>query len=63
MMILLLGLIIVGVVYAAGGFRGGPMRRPEDKDRDRALEILQERYARGEIDSKEYEEKKRALAS
>ncbi|MHB8841587.1 MAG: SHOCT domain-containing protein [Candidatus Aquicultor sp.] len=62
MMILLLGLIIVGAIYAAGGFRGGPMRRPEE-NRDRALQILQERYARGEIDSKEYEEKKRALAS
>lgn len=61
MMILLLGLIIIGVVYAVGGFRGSAARRPEE-GKDRALEILQERYARGEIDAKEYEERKRALA-
>ena len=57
MMLLFWGLVITGVVFAvrwlttAGA--GGP--------RDRALEILRERYARGEIDKEEFESKRRDL--
>jgi putative membrane protein len=53
-------LIILGIVVLAkwlfggsGAGRGSPEQR--------ALEILAERYARGEIDKKEFEEKKRDL--
>lgn len=49
-------LILVGLVRAAGGF-GNDRRR--DKT---ALEILEERYARGEIDREEFERKKRDLS-
>jgi putative membrane protein len=54
-------LIILGIVLLAkwlfSGAPGGGGRHPEN----RALEILRERYARGEIDKKEFEERKRDL--
>ncbi len=57
-------LVIIGLVYLirwlvqttrgeSPGPRGGSSR---------ALEILKERYARGEIDKKEFEEKKKDLS-
>ena len=54
-------LIILGIVLLAKWlFRGsqGEGSHPPGK---RALEILRERYARGEIDKKEFEERKRDL--
>ena len=55
-------LIILGIVLLAkwlfSGAPGGGGRHSEN----RALEILRERYARGEIDRKEFEERKRDLA-
>ena len=56
--IFVLGLIIWAVVAA--------VRRPGESDSstrqaDSALEILKRRYARGEIDKEEYEEKKKDL--
>ena len=50
-------LVIWGIVSL---IRGGasPAGRPSDT----ALEILNQRYARGEIDKKEYEEKKKDLS-
>lgn len=54
-------LIILGIVVLAKWlFGGGPGRGSPEQ---RALEILAERYARGEIDKKEFEEKKRDLSS
>lgn len=49
-------LLVAGAVIVfrslAGGGRGG----------DRSLQILRERYARGEIDKPEYDERRRHLA-
>ena len=63
-LVLLVGLV-VGLVYLARGLgRGG---RVPDKgygaDEDHALALLRERYARGEIDHAEYEQRRAALAS
>jgi putative membrane protein len=41
---------------SAGSTRGGPAPG------SRALDILEERYARGEIDHEEYEDRKRRLS-
>jgi putative membrane protein len=63
-MVLFWGFVIVGIVFAIralSGSRTMPGTQPER--RDTALEALKERYAKGEIDTAEYEEKKRELAS
>ncbi len=57
-MILFWALVIVGIVAL--------LRGPSDQSGSRgktALEILRERYARGEIQKEEYEQKKRDLSS
>jgi len=55
--------VIVGVIFlirwlAITTRTGGQSARPEDS----ALEILKRRYARGEINKEEFEEKKKDLA-
>ena len=53
------GLVIWGIVALVRGLSG-----PRDSDSskaDSALEVLKKRYARGEIDKEEYEEKKKDL--
>ena len=64
-MLLFIALLVVGIVYLVreldgGRGRGGVSlkRRPDD---DGALRVLRERYARGEIDREEFEERKRGL--
>jgi len=55
------GLLIWWVIkqLSAGGFaQPGP---PPQTPSSRALEILNERYARGEISKEEYEERKKTL--
>jgi putative membrane protein len=59
LMIIFWGLVIWGIVAAvrsAGNRREGGTSRTES-----ALEVLNRRYAQGEIKKKEYEEKKRDL--
>ncbi|MHB8647521.1 MAG: SHOCT domain-containing protein [Thermomicrobiales bacterium] len=61
-MFLFMAGIIAVIVYAIRGFSrnewSGPPRGPAE---DRALALLRERYARGEIDHDEYEERQRRL--
>ncbi|MBK5103858.1 MAG: SHOCT domain-containing protein [Burkholderiales bacterium] len=57
------GLIIAAIVMLVRGFgakSGGGEPRLREKT---ALDILGERYARGEIDKAEFEEKRRDLAA
>ncbi len=55
-------LLIVGVIYLIKWLAGsGRTRDFFGTGGSRALEILKERYAQGEIDQKEFEEKKRLL--
>lgn len=54
----LIVLAIVALVRLSFGWGARGFRRPED---DRALAILRESFARGEIDKGEFEERKRDL--
>lgn len=62
-MLLFWGLIIAAIVVLVRGFggssKGSAPRLPEKT----ALDILRERYARGEIDKAEFEEKRRDLSA
>lgn len=69
--LLVLGVIVLVtllvVVLARGGSaagrrgRAGPEVPPTGAGRSRAREILEERYARGEISVEEFQERRRAL--
>jgi putative membrane protein len=61
MMLVFWGLVIGGVVLLVRWLAGLGSGR-EGGGRDRALEILRERYARGEIDREEFESRRRDLA-
>jgi putative membrane protein len=61
MMIVFIALIVgvvVLVVRWLGGVGGGPAQGSKPKA---ALEILEERFARGEIDKDEFDDRRRAL--
>ena len=58
MMILFWGAIILLVVWAIRALSDGGSRKGRSSS---ALEILQERLARGEIDTEEYQARKKAL--
>ena len=60
MSLVFLALIVGGIVFAVRSFsQDRPSgERPED---DRALELLNERFARGEIEEVEYTERRRIL--
>lgn len=56
-----LGVIVVGVVFLARSF-GSSARQSDGSARNAALDILDQRFARGEIDQSEYEERRRTLS-
>lgn len=63
MMLLFWGGIILVIVFAVRAISGGsPQGAPPAASRNKALEILQERFARGEIDKDDFEERKRLLS-
>lgn len=61
-MLLFWGLLAVGVVLVVRLLLGAAERRPPERRGKSAQEILAERYARGEIDRDEFEQKRRDLA-
>ena len=58
-MVIFWGLIIWAIVAIVRSITGKNISRPNEDDS--SLRILKERYARGEIDQKEFEEKSRQL--
>ncbi|MBL3591201.1 MAG: SHOCT domain-containing protein [gamma proteobacterium endosymbiont of Lamellibrachia anaximandri] len=52
-------LLIVAIVWAVKA-AGGSRENPPEKQKS-ALDILKERYARGEIDQDEFEQKRKVL--
>ncbi len=54
-------LIILGIVLLARWLLSGSPGRGGHAPTGHALEVLKERYARGEVDKQEYEQKKRDL--
>jgi putative membrane protein len=58
MMLIFWGLIIAGIVLAIRWL----MRQRNGLRPDRALDILRQRYARGELDREEFEARKRDLS-
>jgi len=61
MVIMILGWLLVIVAIVAGVWWLATFRRPTP--RNGALDILRERYARGEISREEYESRRRDLAA
>lgn len=61
-MILVLVGIVLGVVYLMRHFGGIGVAAGSVQAEGRALSVLKERYAKGEIDSKEFDERKARLA-
>lgn len=59
-MLLLLILIIMGIIAMAKWLSGGSVGAAQLQEKT-ALDILKERYARGEIDQAEYQTKKQDL--
>ena len=60
-MLVFWGLIVVAIVILVRGFGGRPEPSEASVRNNTPLEILRDRYARGEIDKKEFEEKRREL--
>ena len=60
LMVLFWGLIVFGIVAVVKWFLVNPSGAGPSRDKT-PMEILKERYARGEIDKDEFEQKKRDL--
>jgi putative membrane protein len=61
MSFLFLAAIVVGVIYMVRSFSQGD-QTSQRASGSRALDILDERFARGEINQQEYEERRRILS-
>jgi len=61
-MLLFWGVLIAAIVLLAKGSWGSGVGEKRDREKS-ALDILKERYARGEIEREEFEQKKRDLES
>lgn len=59
--LLFLGILMVGVVLVVRALAGRSERARGEPTDQRAVRILEERYARGEIHRDEFEERRRAL--
>lgn len=60
-MLLLWIITIVGIVFVVKWVLDQTVTRQRETPEDSALDILNKRYARGEINKEEYEEKKKDL--
>jgi putative membrane protein len=60
-MIILCFFMMSGRMRGMCGFGGHDSEGHDKKEEESALEILDKKYARGEIEREEYEEKKRVL--
>jgi putative membrane protein len=56
------GLIILVLVFLARWLWGSARSRPEEGRPDSPMDLLKRRYASGEIDREEFEQKKRDLS-
>jgi len=54
-------LVILGIVYVVKVLMGRGNEGAAPQERESALEILKKRYARGEINKEEFEEKRKDL--
>ncbi len=61
-MLLILVAIVVGVIYVLRLFGGADVVGNGQPAHARAMALLKERFAKGEIDTKEFEERKKLLA-
>ena len=63
MMLLFWGALIILIIFAVRFISGRPARNGDGPaPQKRAIDILEERYARGEIDKEEFEERKQLLS-
>ena len=62
MMIVFIGAIVVVVVLLLRWFSGVPIGPSAANSGNAAIDILKERFARGEIDQKDFEERKKLLS-
>jgi putative membrane protein len=60
-MLLFWALLVVGVIVLLRWLSTGPDRRAPPAEGTSALDILAQRYARGEIDREEFEQKRHDL--
>lgn len=60
--LLVIAVLVIGVVYLFRVFRDGTTAA-SDGDSDRAMELVREQYARGEISDEEFEERTEKLTS